>query len=107
MFDLESDCYRFWENLDCGGGRVGPRNPLVPVLARQKAACSKGQGNDLMLYRIKSLGQLDAESDGLTLACQSASKIGSDAFLMTISFTLRRLIVPEEDPAWHAHTFAF
>ncbi|MGO8391984.1 FAD-dependent oxidoreductase, partial [Rhizobium ruizarguesonis] len=27
-------------------------------------------------------------------------KFGSDAFLMTISFTLRRSNVPEEDPAW-------
>ncbi|MBY2938088.1 transposase [Rhizobium leguminosarum] len=39
--------------------------------------------------------------------CVPACKIGSDAFLMTISFTLPRSIVPEEDPAWHAHTFAF
>jgi hypothetical protein len=35
------------------------------------------------------------------------SNFGSDAFLMTISFTLRRSIVPEAGPAWHAHTFAF
>jgi hypothetical protein len=41
------------------------------------------------------------------LACVPACKFGSDAYLMTVSFTSRRSIVPEEDPAWHARTFAF
>jgi hypothetical protein len=50
---------------------------------------------------------LDVAIVGRLARCQSAPNIGSDAFLMTISFTLRRSNVPEEDPAWHAHTFAF
>ncbi|TGE96304.1 hypothetical protein C9417_16230 [Rhizobium sp. SEMIA 4088] len=41
------------------------------------------------------------------LECQSAGNIGSDAFLMRISFILRRSTVPQAGPAWHGRTFAF
>lgn len=39
--------------------------------------------------------------------CQSALNIGSDAYLMTASFTLRRSTVLGVDPVWRARTSAF
>ena len=85
----------------------------IGVIGSTGTASAATRGVELQLFWVlDNIGKSEAlvarDGSGIeTPACVSAWNIGSDAFLMTISFTLRRSTVPEEDPAWHAHTFAF
>jgi len=66
MLDLESDCYQFWENLDWRGqGRT--TQSTRPGAGAAESRLQQGSRKRSEFSRIKSLGQLDAESDGLTL----------------------------------------
>ncbi|UWU12802.1 hypothetical protein N2599_11505 [Rhizobium sullae] len=67
MRNLESDTRKPGHKLNSRQSRVAPSDPIGAVLTLQEACGGKGQRNDLMFCRVNTLGQLDAESDGLAL----------------------------------------